>query len=301
MDLAQMLRELWRRKLWLALGFVVAAVAGLTSAYNVDIRSLEAEKKGLEFGAASTEILIDMKSSALPKVGSDAEAEPLEFLANRADVYGRLLTSAPLKRQIAREAGLGNIKIAARPPVDLTEDEAKQPSEERANELLNESNGHRLFFDRKEGIPVISTYVEAPTEKEALLLATGVVPALSKYVRKLQRRNPAPANREVSVRQLGEPTGGIVNDGAGTTVALLSFFGVFVVACIIILIVSTVSREWRRGTAFEHGELVSRGAPGPVTSVPANGNHFPAEPQGGRPEGAHGSTEVSWIRRIHSG
>jgi hypothetical protein len=298
MDLAQMLRELWRHKFWLLVGALVAAAVGVNTAYDVDVRSLSLKQKGLEFGAASTEVLVDSKSSALAKTTTNAspQAEPFDALSRRADVYAQLLASPPLKRAIAREAGLGRrAKIAARPPTDAPpEGEEGQPSEERANQLLNESTGQRLFFDRKDSVPVIKVYGEAPTKEEALKLVAGVAPALSKYIARVQRQSPAPPARETKISQLGDPRGGTVNSGASKTAALLAFLGVFIVACIVILVVSTLARDWRRAAALERGELVWEPArygdrTPPFTPVPRE------------PDRTHTSLELSRVRRSHRG
>jgi hypothetical protein len=298
MDFAQMLRELWRHKVLLVVGLLVATVVGVNTAYNVDLGSLSVKKKGLEFGAASTEILVDSKNSALGTVSSgNPQAEPFDALSRRADVYAQLLASPPLKRAIARHAGLPNIKIGARPPIDQGPDQqAATPSEQRANQLLNESTGQRLFLDRKQDVPVITVYGEAPSKKQAIKLVGGVAPALTRYIARLERLHPSAPQRQVRISQLGDPRGGTVNKGANRTAALLAFFGTLLVACIAILVGSSVHKDWRRAAAIERGEVAWYGAPDS-----GNGERWSRPAAVPDPERSHGSLELMRVRRGHRG
>jgi hypothetical protein len=295
MDLARMLRELWGRKLWVFLGFLAACALGIHTAYQVDPGSLSLKKKGLEFGAATTQILIDSRNSALPKIGDTQNIEPFDPLSKRADVYARLMTSTPLKREIAQNAGLGSINITARPPIADGQTQAQQPSEQRADQLLNQGASYRLFFDVQPGLPVISAYAEAPTTRDAVKLVTGVAPTLKAYIARLEKQDPASPNQQIRVTQLGVPRGGIVNSGASMMVALLAFFGLFLGACILITVVSTVARDWRRVAALERGDIVWRR---PTPDRADGGPHVvPVPPESEEPEVATGRALERFVAR----
>jgi hypothetical protein len=257
LELANILKELWRRRVWVALGLLVAVVVSASTIYRIGLNPPSLEKKALEFAAADTQLLIDSRRSSLTDLGQD-----LGPLVTRADVFSRLMTSAPVKRSIAAEVGLPPEGFTAQSQADINRPRAEKEStaEQRANQIRGEGVGYRLFFDVEGNLPVISIASQAPTTKDALRLADGAAVGVAKYIERLKKAQPGPVAAQVQVRRLGKAQGGLVNQGADTTAAALGFGGTFVGACLLILLGSNVVSAWRSKPERRGGR--GRGHPG---------------------------------------
>ena len=99
MEFVSILRELWRRKRLLVPAVLLAALVAISSSYKLP----SLEKRGLQLGAASSQILIDSPASTL--VGG-ADANQLSTLATRARVYAQYLSSLEARDDISRASGI---------------------------------------------------------------------------------------------------------------------------------------------------------------------------------------------------
>jgi uncharacterized protein involved in exopolysaccharide biosynthesis len=246
MDLAQILKELWSRRGWLAVGLVVALFAGLATAYEIGVLPPSLEKKALSIGVADTQILIDSPDSSLADLGRD-----LEPLAKRAGVYARFMTTRPVRRAIAAEVGLRDDQIITETPLlSQVPKAAKEPANaERSRKLLGEDNAYRLRFTTDSGLPTITIYAQAPRVEDAERLANAGATGFANYVRQVQQR------------QLGAAQGGVLAEEINRPLAALTFAGVFIGWCLLVLLVGNVSRSMRELSEAEDRERpVSGGA-----------------------------------------
>jgi hypothetical protein len=236
LDTAQILRILWRHRLWVTLGWIVAWFVAYAVTFKVTFPP-GFEPRGIEFGAASTKILIDAGRSPLLDV--EAEVDPL---STRAQVYARLVESDPVKEAIAREAGFepDEIVIGGRTAISTFRSAREPAAEQRANQLAEESQQKRLLFSAEEELPVLSIFAQGRTANEAIRLADAGAQGLIAYVETLQARGSVRAASKVELRQLGGARGALVNPSASETLALLVFVGVFVFWCIIVLLGANV-------------------------------------------------------------
>jgi hypothetical protein len=258
MDLAQILKELWSRRGWLAVGLVVALFAGLATAYEIGVLPPSLEKKALSIGVADTQILIDSPDSSLADLGRD-----LEPLAKRAGVYARFMTTRPVRRAIAAEVGLEDHEIITETPLlSQVPKAAKEPANaERSRKLLGEDNAYRLRFTTDSGLPTITIYAQAPRVEDAERLANAGATGFANYVRQVQQRQGIPEVRRVTVRQLGAAQGGVLAEEINRPLAALTFAGVFIGWCLLVLLVGNVSRSMRELSEAEDRERpVSGGA-----------------------------------------
>lgn len=242
MDLAQILKELWSRRRWLAVGLVVALVAGLSTAYKIGFLPPKLEKKALAIGVADTQILIDSPDSSLADLGRD-----LDPLAKRAGVYARFMTTRPVRRAIAAEVGLRDDQIITETPLlGQVPKAAQEPANApRSRALLGEDTFYRLRFTSDSGLPTITIHAQAPRVEDAVRLANAGATGFANYVRQVQQRQGIPEVRRVTVRQLGAAQGGVLAEEINRTLALLTFIGVFVGWCLLVLLVSNVTRSMR--------------------------------------------------------
>jgi hypothetical protein len=241
LDTAQILRILWRHRLWVALGWIVAWFVAYAVTFKVTFPP-GLEPRGIEFGAASTKILIDAGRSPLLDV--EAEVDPL---ATRAQLYARLVESDPVKEAIARKAGFepAEIVIGGRTAISTFRSAREPAAEQRANQLAGESQQKRLLFAAEEELPVLSIYAQGRTANEAIRLADAGAQGLIAYVETLQARGSVPAASSVELRQLGGARGALVNPSASETLALLVFVGVFAFWCILVLLGANVATGLR--------------------------------------------------------
>lgn len=242
MDFAQVIRELLNRRGWLAIGVVIALVAGLATAYRISLFPPGLEEKALSIGVADTRILVDSPASALTDLGRDFDA-----LAKRANVYSRFMTSRPVREAIAREVGLQENQIVTEAPIQrsLPKVATEPVAAERGRDLVGENVPYRLRFATDVGLPTITIVAEAPTEEDAVRLADAAAVGFDKYVKGVQSRLDVPEARRVTIRQLGAATGGVVTEEVNRPLALLTFVGVFIGWCLLILLVSSVSRSMK--------------------------------------------------------
>jgi hypothetical protein len=256
MEFVSILRELWRRKRLLVPAVILAALVAISSSYKLP----SLEKRGLQLGAASSQILIDSPASTL--VGG-ADANQLSTLATRARVYAQYLSSLEARDDISRASGIPARAISLSGPfsTDVGRNNYQaQPSAARANDILKEGQGYRLIFDAQDGVPIITVSAQAPDALSAIKLARASFVALKQYIRRLQLQAdkvpvkplpkgataaPITPDAGVTVRELGAPVGGTIGGGNGIMLMGLVFIAVLGLACAAITILPGMARHWR--------------------------------------------------------
>ncbi len=259
MDLIHALRTLRRRWWWAAIGVIPAAYLALSSAYHVGPSGIH--KKSLEFGSAQTQLLIDSPESTLAYAGADVTP-----LSTRAQVFAQFLQTNPVKSEVGRLLHVTPRSIAVtipntNPNLPIA---AIQPAAQQRNQgLISESSGLQLLVVPQPDLPLISVYAQGPTADKAAALANAAGKALGDYVSGLKgqtfsksqlnrqaRLGIVPASR-VTVRQLGPAQGGMVDSGASKKVAVLVFFGLLILDCVLVILLGGFIDRWRLRSKFE--------------------------------------------------
>lgn len=244
MAFVEIARELWQRKLLVGLVAALALFVSLYSAFQISLFPPSLQKRSLTVAAASSQILVDSPQSTLV---AGAEAGTFSALATRAKIYGQYLSSLAARAEIAKRAGVPPQSIATSGPFSPAsggETYASQPSNERAEELLQEGAGNRLVFTAQEGVPIITVSAQAPTSEQAVALASASFETLKDYVRRL-RTDGTPVRKGVIVRQLGAPEGGTLGGSNNLILMVLAFLLVFGLGCAAILVVPSFVARWR--------------------------------------------------------
>jgi len=272
MELAQILKVLWHRRLWVAGVVCVALLGAVLTTHKLSLFPPGLEQRSLSIGVAQGQVLIDSPRSSLVSLAQDPEA-----LAARAKVYAQFLASATAKRSIADESGLPFNRIRTEGPFSTQspgQDNSARPRESRAAEVLAEGGSYRLLSDvAHDELSIVSIYAEAPSADEAERLASSAIVTLRRYVLQLENEtvrildangkasvveawDPALAALEpgadqnnlrqlrVTVRVLGAPAGAVINEGMDTPLMLMTFIGILVAGCILILAVVGIARGW---------------------------------------------------------
>jgi hypothetical protein len=242
MEPARTLKILWQRRRLVILGGLVALVAAILSVNTVGLFPPTLTSRTNVFATASSQILVDTPDSSFADLSY--ELEPLE---TRAGVFARFLANPAALALISRESGIPAAEIEAQGPYEqnlpLTQQEPA--AEKRSTQIIGEGALYRLRFENNPDLPIISVFAQAPTEGEALALADAAPAALRAYVERLQEHQHTPRRDRVEIRPLGHATGGVVNAGANTEIAILVFFVVLVGWCILLIPANTIARGWR--------------------------------------------------------
>lgn len=272
-----MLRRLWRLRLLVALGVVVAVLAGLASAYDVKPSKLEVrDKKSSSFGAAQTQFYVDAQRPSL--ITGQANAQDL---IARAHIVATFIGSGDVRRRVASKLGVPESSITVSGPLpDTPGAQNIQPvAQQRANQLLGEGSAASVFVDTDALSPTVTLFVQARTAARAVALADAVPASLKAYLDEQSRANLPAARRRVAdqlrtlevtqkrtaskaerrlrlseaqagrttIRSLGSAVGGTVVETSGKTIGGVVLVAVLGAWCIVLLLLSGVRSRLRRG------------------------------------------------------
>lgn len=238
MALARTLLKLWSLRIWVGFGALLAVVAAVVSltAFHSTV-----------YSSASTQMLVDSPKSALANPNADLTG----YIA-RATVFARLMTSPAAMQYIGRAAGIPGDSIAATGPVEVngSPNATFTPTALNHGRIASVKAHYTLDFLQNPELPTVDVYAQAPTTRQAIALANGAVSGFSSYVSQL---DPQTTGGKIIIRQLGGATGGVVDPGTSKKIAVLVFFGVFLVWCALVLFVTNLFRHLRAARAAEYG------------------------------------------------
>lgn len=244
MRFGEHLRELWRLRLGLTLCVLAAALAALSTAYEVNIAPPGLSPRSLELASASTEVLVDTPRSALldpPQSTADVEA-----MTNRAILLGNVMASPPVQTLIALRAGVPPARIRTVAPItpDFPRPVANEANRKRTSDLFGSLEEYRLSVESPPNVPILQINAQAPTVATSQRLANAAVDGLRDYIARLAAVQGIEADQQVRLEQLGRAQGRVVNDGVGVQAALLAFVIVFAATAAAGIFVSRVRRGW---------------------------------------------------------
>ena len=164
MELVALLRILWRRRVYVALGLVLALAVGFAASRG-ETRQL---------GIASTRVVIDTVDSQLV----DAEPVGADTLAWRAALLGDLMGSDAGRPRIAYSMGIPEKDLAVVAP-HLNEPPKNTPAARRAAEAGAITTQPYVVAIQADGpLPIIDIDATAPTPGDAARLATAATDAI---------------------------------------------------------------------------------------------------------------------------
>jgi hypothetical protein len=271
MELNQMIRQLWRLRLLVAIGVLVAAVAAVKVGFDVKLSPFSLHQKSSTTGAAQQSVLVDSPRSTLVQ-----RSAAFNDLVGRAQIVARLANSSATKTAAARALGVPPGRIAIEGPnPDGPQFQSSEPSaQQRANAVLGENANLRVLIDTDPEAPIITLFTQAPTGAQARRLAAAVSAALranvSRITARARRSQLAEARDEVAalppaarsrvnaagrrnrvrellqegtqVRVLGAPTGGDVSNQTGKAVVIGVFVAIIAAWCVGLLILVGLAR-----------------------------------------------------------
>jgi hypothetical protein len=255
MEAVTILRELWRRRVLVALVAFAAVLVGFLLAYRV---GFPPEPRKYEVGLATARVLVDTPQSQVIKVdpkGSDT-------LGLRASVLANLMVEGEAKDAIARRAGLKPKKLKAVSASATTVDESSSEPQPVSTAFPDDPDVHMIrtrVITNPDGeqLPIIETDVQAPDAASATKLANATITGLTDYLDKRAAADQdVDERRRLRVSGLGSAQATVAARGPGRAVAVAAAIVIFLAGCAIILLVSALARSWRAAEVSEQAETI---------------------------------------------
>ena len=266
MELAQILVQLWRRRIAVVAVVAIAFVVSLALAYKVSVLPPGLSHRSISNGSAETHILVDSPRSSVADLNRSFDP-----LVARAQVFAELMATAPVIDRIAKIAGVPASAITAsddNSTLNVPTSEIEPTASVRANQITGEGLHYRLTFRAEPEQPTVTVFGQAPSAEQAIKITNAAAKGAAAWVRDTQDRQLVPDSRRTQLTQLGAATGGTVNSGASRIVSALAFVAIIGVGCLLILLVGNTIPAVRRANRQPH--LVE---PLPVAAgTRANGN-----------------------------
>jgi hypothetical protein len=255
MEAVTILRELWRRRVLVALVAFAAVLVGFLLAYRV---GFPPEPRKYEVGLATARVLVDTPQSQVIRVdpkGSDT-------LGLRASVLANLMVEGEAKDAIARRAGLKPKKLKAVSASATSVDESGSEPQPVSTAFPDDPDVHMIrtrVITNPDGeqLPIIETDVQSPDAASATKLANATVTGLTDYLDKRAAADEdVDERRRLRVSGLGSAQATVAARGPGRAVAAAAAIVIFLAGCAIILLVSALARSWRAAEVSEQAETI---------------------------------------------
>jgi capsular polysaccharide biosynthesis protein len=286
MELAQILVQLWRRRLAVLAVAVVATVAALALAYKISVFPPSLSHRTISNGTAETQVLVDYPRSSVGDLNRSFDP-----LVARAQVLSELMTTAPVVDRIAKIAGVPASAITTSTDtstLNVPTSEVEPSANVRSNEITNERLRYRITFRAEPEQPVVTVFGQGPTAEAAMTIANAAAKGAAQWVKETQDQQAVPDGRRTQLTQLGAASGGVVNSGASRIVAALAFVAILGVGCLLILLVGNTLPAVRRANAQPAGEELALPSVAERRRVNGNGrtakNTGAKAAQAGRPK-----------------
>jgi len=247
MELAQILVQLWRRRVAVAAVAILAAFVALALAYRISVFPPGLTHRSSSNGTAETHILVDSPRSSVADLNRSFDP-----LVARAQVFSELMTTAPVVDRIAKIAGVPASAITAtsdNSTLNVPTSEVEPTANVRSNAITDEGLRYRITFRAEPEQPTVTIFGQAPTAAGAMKIANAAAKGAAEWVKETQDRQLVPDSRRTQLTQLGAATGGTVNSGASRIVAALAFVAILGVGSLLVLLVGSTLPAVRRANA----------------------------------------------------
>jgi hypothetical protein len=261
-QLGRHLRELWRLRLYVGIAAIVAAFVAVFSVARIQLDPPGLKSRHLGMAAASTRVLVDTPSTMVLDLRVDTTN--FESITNRALLVGNVMATVPVRSFIARRAGVPAQLLQMQSPITPAWPRPLESAgKKRTSDLLRSPEEYRISIQVNPTVPIIDIYTVAPDPKTAEHLANGAVDGMRDYLQYLARQQGVPDFEQVHLEQLGQASGGLVDQGVGRKVLLLTFVLAFAVATLAVMFFSRVRRGWRLEAQAERAAAAQAAAAAP--------------------------------------
>jgi hypothetical protein len=232
MELLPILRLAWRRRLALGLGVVLALALGLMSARGAATNQ----------GVASTRLLLDTPVSTLV----DAAPKGAETLGWRTELLADLMTTWPVRLQIARETHVSVQQVVVVNPTLNTPVLPTTLPRRAAGVAASAAATFVLTVLADPALPMVSMEASAPSRDAAARLVAAGVSALKTAAAVAP---DVPRTQPVVVQDAGSIQASDVRSGAGKKQAAAVCVAVFLLWSAMVLVVPAVLTRARRSAS----------------------------------------------------
>jgi hypothetical protein len=231
MRLAGPLRVLWRRRIVVVVGALLAIAAAVV---------------GIQRGAAAptasslTKVLIDTPKSLV----ADAQARGAGTIYTRARLVGGLIADGDAKAAVARRVRLQPSELAIMGPGAAAPPDVLTPLAEQAITVAKVTQPYIVSVEVAPNLPIISIDAKAPDRDQAVKLDRAAVDTLSSVAR------VAPGGgSSVAIEQLGRPLITTKAPGGGKAKAVGGALALFILWCLGCVVLDRVVRRRNLGRA----------------------------------------------------
>jgi hypothetical protein len=127
---------------------------------------------------------------------------------------------------------------------------------------------YTLQLNTDETQPLIRIVAQAPTSTAAIGLANGAATGLTSYVTELENSQGVSPTNRVFIRNLGEPTDAPSESGISPPLGIVIFFGLSIMWCALVLLVSRFRQTWRSVAYPLAGGIYERAPSGLIPGPP---------------------------------
>jgi capsular polysaccharide biosynthesis protein len=253
MELVGILRLLWRFRALVVAVALVAILVGMALTYRIGLPP-KLESRQYEVGLASAEALVDTPSSQVVDLGAQTGSD-ITTLAGRATLLASLLTSSPIKDEVARRAGVDPRELIAVPPSGAAPGApgpgrvsggAVSLTDPRANIL-------RATVPTLESgdVPIIAISTQAPEAVVAAKLADESVAVLKQRLESVAGADKVPSDRRLVVDELGPARSTVERRGPQPFMAVIAALFVFFLGCAAIVGTFALVSAWREASVMD--------------------------------------------------
>jgi hypothetical protein len=254
MDVVSALRTLWRFRLLLTVLALASIVIGVAMAYRIQGPTTFVSRQ-YQVGIGSAQALVDTPSSQVADLGAaDTVNVDIATLSTRAGLLANLMTSSPMKDEIAQRAGISPDELIAVPPLSMTAvagsgtaPGVKVRAGDRKASLLKVT-----IPELQSGqIPIISVRTQAPDQSTAGRLANASIVVLEEHLTSVANLDKVPTPRRVIVRPLGRAQASVEAHGPGKKLAIVVAVVLFGFAAATVLGIVALASGWRTASELE--------------------------------------------------
>ncbi len=285
MTVVAVLRELWDRRLLVAVGLAVATAVFLVTAFSVK-PGLPPSFEGRQYqvGIASAGVLVDSPSSLSIDLSGGQSKADVASLSARARLLANLMSTSPLKDQIARRAGVEPDRMIATAPTDGLGAKPSPVATGSTKVKPGDPDANILTVYVNEMLPIITADAQASSPARAAAISSAAIAELTSYLRTVAAVDKVPDARQLVIRQLGPAKSATVQRGPRKLLSVIAFVFVLGLWCAGILIVAALARNWRAASLMDerapHAETdeAARLTPAPAVPAAPEGSVTPVAP-----------------------
>jgi hypothetical protein len=248
---------------------VLAITAGISVAYSFSPpSSLQSRQYDVALGSATA--LVDSPSSQVVDLGgSETVRADIGSLSARATLLASVMTSSPLKDEIAARAGVPPQRLIAISPATASPIDgaaSAQPKIAGRGIYVLKATVPALSSGQ---VPLIAIETQAPESEQAARLADAAISVLQKHLESTAATDNVPSERRLIVSQLGPGRAEVETRGPGKEMAAVATLAVFGLGCGAILALVALIGGWREASEWERMP-VSDEEPFPHAAAPVN-------------------------------